>query len=76
MAKPALRTNRLYLIHNNIKYVIPLTDLLEKSRVTYQLKAERDYHIFYQILSQAKPELLGRHTIYMQYLVITILYYF
>uniref|UniRef100_A0A3B4AZW5 Myosin motor domain-containing protein n=1 Tax=Periophthalmus magnuspinnatus TaxID=409849 RepID=A0A3B4AZW5_9GOBI len=32
---------------------------MEKSRVTFQLKAERDYHIFYQILSQVKPELLG-----------------
>ncbi|XP_072833156.2 myosin-7 [Pogona vitticeps] len=34
------------------------TYLLEKSRVIFQLKSERDYHIYYQILSNKKPELL------------------
>ncbi|KAB1266379.1 Myosin-1 [Camelus dromedarius] len=29
--------------------------LLEKSRVTFQLKAERSYHIFFQIMSNKKP---------------------
>uniref|UniRef100_A0A3Q3X5S8 Uncharacterized protein n=1 Tax=Mola mola TaxID=94237 RepID=A0A3Q3X5S8_MOLML len=47
-----------FVIHQDPLRTYWQADLLEKSRVIFQQPGERSYHIYYQIMSQKKPELL------------------
>ncbi|KAF3841841.1 hypothetical protein F7725_023792, partial [Dissostichus mawsoni] len=56
------KTGKFIRIHFNTAGKLASADietyLLEKSRVTFQLEQERGYHIFYQMMTGHKPELL------------------
>merc|ERR1712002_1037174 len=54
------RFGKFIRIHFGPNYKIASADietyLLEKSRITFQLEIERNYHIFYQIMTNAYPK--------------------
>jgi len=56
------RFGKFIRIHFTASYGIAGADiesyLLEKSRITYQMPAERNYHIFYYICSKAFPDMV------------------
>jgi len=57
------RFGKFIRIHFGPNYKIASADietyLLEKSRITFQLEIERNYHIFYQIMTNAYPQYHG-----------------
>uniref|UniRef100_A0A672P7E7 Myosin motor domain-containing protein n=1 Tax=Sinocyclocheilus grahami TaxID=75366 RepID=A0A672P7E7_SINGR len=52
------RFGKFIRIHFGTSGKLAYMNLLEKSRVTFQLSAERSYHIFYQLCTGHKPEQL------------------
>ena len=49
----------LALLFLCVSFTLSPSDLLEKSRVSFQLPDERGYHIFFQMMTGHKPELVG-----------------
>ena len=57
---PLLHQGKFIRIHFGPAFKIAAADietyLLEKSRITFQLEIERNYHIFYQLMTNAYPQ--------------------
>ena len=58
------RFGKFIRIHFSDRFAIAGADieayLLEKSRITYQMPAERNYHIFYYLCSKAFPDMVSK----------------